>query len=131
MRLSVAAAVWQVPYLLPKFGFPLLRLSGWVDLTDEELEMKAAPFKIAARKLWASLKTSTTLDEHQRSAIEQKRSLQTLKWDDRFLFMAQDLTYSMEGMGRERRIEPDGFPSEFLLQDPSSERSHKKHCVPG
>ena len=91
MRLSWAAGVWQVPYLLPKFGFPLLRQPGWVDLTDEELETKAAPFKIAARKHWASLKTSATLDEQQRLAIEQKRSLQKLKWDDRFLFMAQDL----------------------------------------
>jgi hypothetical protein len=83
--------VWQVPYLLPKFGFPLLRLPGWVELTDEELQMKAAPFKIAAKKHWAALKRSAALDEQQRLASEQKRSLQKLKWDDQFMFMAQDL----------------------------------------
>jgi hypothetical protein len=80
-----------VPYLLPKFGFPMLRMPGWVGLTDEALETKSAPFKISARKHWDALKKSATLDEHQRLAVEQKRSLQKLKWDDRFLFMAQDL----------------------------------------
>ena len=69
----------------------MLRMPGWVGLTDEALETKSAPFKISARKHWDALKKSATLDEHQRLAVEQKRSLQKLKWDDRFLFMAQDL----------------------------------------
>ena len=34
----------QLPYLLPKYGFPLLQMPGWVGLEEEALETKAAPY---------------------------------------------------------------------------------------
>ena len=61
----------QVPYLLPKFGFPLLQLRGWVGLGAAELEMKAAPFKIALREDWRQLKRSTPTTERSRLCSEQ------------------------------------------------------------
>ena len=45
----------QVPYLLPKYGFPLLRIPGWVGLDNEALDTKAAPYKIALRAHWKAL----------------------------------------------------------------------------
>ena len=73
----------QLPYLVPKYGFPLLKLPGWVDLEEEALETNAAPFKIALRAHWKALTVSHTLTEMEKLAEEQQRSLVKVKWDDR------------------------------------------------
>ena len=57
----------------------MLRMPGWVGLTDEALETKSAPFKISARKHWDALKKSATLDEHQRLAVEQEAIVAEVK----------------------------------------------------
>ena len=80
----------QLPYLVPKYGFPLLQMPGWVGLEEEALETKAAPFKIALRTHWKELTVAHVLTEEERLAEEQQRSLVKVKWDDRALSLAQD-----------------------------------------
>ena len=53
----------QMPYLLPKFGFPLLKMPGWVGLEEQALETKAAPFKMALVAHWKALTTAHVLTE--------------------------------------------------------------------
>jgi hypothetical protein len=80
----------QLPYLLAKFSFPRLQLVGWLDLDDEALDTKAAPYKIALRSHWKQMVTSHKLSEHEKLAEEQQRSLVKVKWDDRAMSLAQD-----------------------------------------
>ena len=80
----------QLPYLVPKYGFPLLQMPGWVGLEKEALETKAAPFKIALREHWKELTVGHELTEEEKLAEEQQRSLVKVKWDDRALSLAQD-----------------------------------------
>ena len=62
----------QLPYLVPKYGFPLLRMPGWVGLDEEALETKAAPFKIALRAHWKALTVAHVLTEEETLAEEQQ-----------------------------------------------------------
>jgi hypothetical protein len=80
----------QVPYLLPKYGFPLLQFPGWVGLDADALEMKCAPYKISLRSQWKELKVAHVLTEQEKLSEEQQRSLVKVKWDDRALSLAQD-----------------------------------------
>jgi len=80
----------QLPYLLAKFLFPMLRMAGWADLDEETLDTKAAPYKIALRSHWRAMVVSHVLSEHEILAEEQQRSLIKVKWDDRAMMLAQD-----------------------------------------
>ena len=80
----------QVPYLLPKYGFPMLKFPGWVGLDEEALLTKASPYKIALRAEWKRLEKSCEPTELEKLAAEQQRSLVKVKWDDRAMSLAQD-----------------------------------------
>ena len=88
--LSKSFGALQLPYLVPKYGFPKLKLPGWVGLDDEALDTKAAPYKIALRAHWQKLVTGHVLTEQEKVAEEQQRSLVKVKWDDRAMSLAQD-----------------------------------------
>ena len=55
----------QLPYLLAKYSFPMLRLAGWADLDEASLDTKAAPYKIALRSHWKAMVISHVLSEHE------------------------------------------------------------------
>ena len=63
--------LYHLPYLLPKFGLPLLKLPGWTGLSRLELDMKCAPVKVALKAEWHRLRVSTPLTARQRLAVEQ------------------------------------------------------------
>ena len=69
----------QVPYLLPKYGFPLLQFPGWVGLDADALEMKCAPYKISLRSQWKELKVAHVLTEQEKLSEEQQRPLVKVK----------------------------------------------------
>ena len=75
----------KVPYFLPKYGFPMLRLRGWEGLAEEDLFLKCRPYVRALKANWHGLKTSNV-----REGTANERSMIKERWCDGLLFLAQD-----------------------------------------
>ena len=75
----------QVPYMLAKYVFPLMKYDGYVGLTLAQAAVKNAEFCHELREHWKALKTQ------QVDASTEGCSMAKKKWDDDLYFMAQDL----------------------------------------
>ena len=75
----------QIPYMLGKFVFPMMRYKGWTGLSLAEAKAKNKPLADALRDNWKALKVQqpdATLEGH----AQPKK-----KWDDQVYFVAQDI----------------------------------------
>ena len=66
----------QVPYMLAKYVFTLMKYEGYVGLTKAEADAKNAEFKHELREHWKALKTQ------EQDASVDGRSMAKKKWDD-------------------------------------------------
>jgi hypothetical protein len=76
----------QVPYMLAKHVFPMMKHPGWVGLREHELRTKVRPFIVKLRKHWAELKVA-----HKREGTGNKRGLKKDRWCNGLLFKAMDM----------------------------------------
>merc|ERR1711924_468751 len=74
----------QIPYMLAKFVFPLMKYDGYVGLTLAQAAVKNAEFCRELAEHWKALKTQET------DASTEGRSMVKKKWDDGVYFLAQD-----------------------------------------
>ena len=74
----------QIPYMLGKFVFPMMRYKGWTGLSLAEAKAKNKPLADALRDNWKALKVQ------QPDASLEGHAQPKKKWDDQVYFMAQD-----------------------------------------
>ena len=79
----------QIPYMLCKFAFPLLKYEGWVGLTDVQAKAKnKAEFCPELRAHWKQLRVQ------QKQPGTEGVSLSKEKWCDVLYFKAQDICFA-------------------------------------
>ena len=74
-----------VPYLLPRYVFPLMEHAGWTDLRTHELDALCLPYKRELRANWERLKVS-----QPRAGVGNGHVLKKDRWCDGLLYKAQD-----------------------------------------
>lgn len=80
----------QLPYMLAKFVFPMMKYEGWVGLSLHEAKIKNQEYCHELSAHWKALNVS------QPDVSVEGVSLHKKKWDDSVYFMAQDLCMADE-----------------------------------
>lgn len=81
---SDAYGLLQIPYMLAKLVFPLMKYDGFVGLTLAEAKAKNQAYVHELKEHWKALKVAEEDPAHQGSSMSKQ------KWDDVVYFLAQD-----------------------------------------